>query len=103
MVDRLKDMIISGGENIYPAELESVIASLPGGAEVAGVGKADERWGEVPIAFVVATQPGATDEASIVEACRQRLAGFKCVKSVHMLEALPRSSVGKVLKRQLLA
>ena len=100
MVDRLKDMIISGGENIYPAELEAVIASLP---EVAVVGKADERWGEVPIAFVVATQPGATDEASIVEACRQRLAGFKCVKSVHMLEALPRSSVGKVLKRQLLA
>lgn len=67
MVDRLKDMIISGGENIYPAELEAVIASLPGVAEVAVVGKADERWGEVPIAFVVATQPGATDEASIVE------------------------------------
>jgi len=65
VVDRLKDMIISGGENIYPAELEAVIASLPGVAEVAVVGKADERWGEVPIAFVVATQPGATDEASM--------------------------------------
>ncbi|MCY1401714.1 Long-chain-fatty-acid--CoA ligase FadD13 [compost metagenome] len=103
VVDRLKDMIISGGENIYPAELEAVIASLPGVAEVAVVGQPDARWGEVPVAFVVAASPGATSEAAIIEACRLRLAGFKCVKSVQMIDTLPRSSVGKVLKRQLLA
>ncbi|WP_131108697.1 o-succinylbenzoate--CoA ligase [Pseudomonas sp. Sample_10] len=103
VVDRLKDMIISGGENIYPAELEAVIASLPGVAEVAVVGQPDERWGEVPVAFVVAASPGATSEAAIIEACRLRLAGFKCVKSVQMIDTMPRSSVGKVLKRQLVA
>ncbi|EJM47205.1 O-succinylbenzoate-CoA ligase [Pseudomonas sp. GM33] len=103
VVDRLKDMIISGGENIYPAELEAVIASLPGVAEVAVIGQPDERWGEVPVAFVVAASPGATSEAAIIEACRLRLAGFKCVKSVQMIDTLPRSSVGKVLKRQLFA
>lgn len=102
VVDRLKDMIISGGENIYPAELEAVIATLPGVAEVAVVGKPDERWGEIPVAFVVPTQPICTSEAAIIEGCRELLAGYKCVKTVRMIEALPRSSVGKVLKRQLL-
>lgn len=102
VVDRLKDMVISGGENIYPAELEAVIATLPGVREVAVVGMPDERWGEVPVAFVVPTEPGAAVETEIIEGCRQRLAGFKCVKAVRLTDALPRSSVGKVLKRQLL-
>lgn len=101
VVDRLKDMIISGGENIYPAELEAVIATLPGVAEVAVIGQPDERWGEIPVAFIVPTQPVITSEAEIIEGCRARLAGFKCVKAVRLIEALPRNSVGKVLKRQL--
>lgn len=101
VVDRLKDMVISGGENIYPAELEAVICTVPGVAEVAVVGRADERWGEVPVAFVVRRPDAELEADAIVEACRQRLAGYKCVKAVQFVEALPRNPVGKVLKQQL--
>ena len=102
VVDRCKDMIISGGENIYPAELEAIIRALPEVAEVAVVGRPDERWGEVPVAFVVA-KPGAdlTGDA-VIQICRDKLASYKAVKEVRFIEALPRSAVGKVLKRQLL-
>ncbi len=103
VVDRLKDMIISGGENIYPAEIEAVLVQLPGVAEVAVVGRADERWGEIPVAFIV-RQPGTElSEAQVIQACRAQLAGYKCVKAVEWLTALPRSPVGKVLKRELVS
>ncbi|MHB9797405.1 acyl-CoA synthetase [Pseudomonas sp. MT3] len=103
VVDRCKDMIISGGENIYPAELEAVILGLPGIAEVAVVGRPDERWGEVPVAFVVAEAGAGLTADAVMQVCREKLAGFKCVKEVRFIEALPRSAVGKVLKRALLA
>lgn len=101
VVDRLKDMIISGGENIYPAELEAVISTIPGIKEVAVVGRPDERWGEVPIAYVVPMHADAITESRVIEYCRSNLASYKCVKAVKLIDALPRSPVGKVLKRQL--
>ncbi|PKH70233.1 AMP-dependent synthetase [Stenotrophomonas sp. Betaine-02u-21] len=103
VVDRLKDMIISGGENIYPAELEAAIAELPGVAEVAVVGRADERWGEIPLAYVVCRPDARIIEADVIRACRERLAGYKCVKAVTFVDALPRNAVGKILKQQLRA
>lgn len=92
--DRLKHVVISGGENIYPAELERVIRLIPGVREVSVVGKAHERWGEVPIAVVAAT-PEVTEEA-ILMAC-QTLARFKQPKGVVFVEELPRNALGKVV------
>lgn len=101
VVDRLKDMIISGGENIYPAELESVIATHPDIADVAVVGKPHEKWGEIPVAFVVKKPDTDISEHDIVNLCRQNLAGFKCVKEIHFINEIPRNTLGKVLKRSL--
>lgn len=101
VIDRLKDMIISGGENIYPAEIEAVIVSHPAVAEVAVVGRPDEKWGEVPVAVVV-KQPGSdVGKADIISLCKGKLAGFKCVKDVIFTDVIPKNSVGKVLKRNL--
>ena len=101
VIDRLKDMIISGGENIYPAEIEAVLGQLDGIAELAVVGQPDERYGEVPVAFIVRKADAALSEADVITACRDSLAGYKCVKRVQWMSALPRNSVGKVLKREL--
>lgn len=101
VVDRLKDMIISGGENIYPAEIEAVLAQMPGIAEIAVVGRADERWGEIPVACIVRRDGVELGEAEVLAFCRERLASYKCIKAVEWFDALPRNSVGKVLKRQL--
>lgn len=101
VVDRMKDMIISGGENIYPAELEMVVGSHPGVAEVAVVGLPDSKWGEIPTAYVV-KKPGADlVEGEILDLCRKSLAGYKCVKEVRFVDALPRNAVGKILKKEL--
>lgn len=103
VVDRLKDMIISGSENIYPAELEQVIMGHSGVAEVAVVGKQDEKWGEVPIAMIV-PKPGAEVKAEdVIALCRKNLAGYKCVKEIRIMDALPRNATGKVLKNELRA
>jgi len=101
VIDRLKDMIISGGENIYPAEIEAVLGQLDGILELAVVGQADERYGEVPVAFIVRKEGAILSEADVINACREKLAGYKCVKRVEWVSALPRNSVGKVLKREL--
>lgn len=103
VVDRLKDMIISGGENIYPAELEAVLIQHPEIVEVAVVGRADERWGEVPVAFVVRLPGSQLDEAAVIEHCRSQLAAFKSVKAVVFADALPRNASSKLLKHQLKA
>lgn len=101
VVDRLKDMIISGGENIYSAELEEVISSQPSVAEVAVIGIPDSKWGEIPCAYVV-KKPG-TDlaEQDIIDICKENLANYKCVKEVRFVDALPRNAVGKLLKAAL--
>jgi acyl-CoA synthetase (AMP-forming)/AMP-acid ligase II len=99
--DRIKDMIISGGENIYPAEVESAICDHPDVAEVAVVGVPDEKWGEA-VKAVVVMKPGRTATSSdIIDFTRERIAGFKTPKSVDFIEALPRNASGKILRRQL--
>ena len=106
VVGRSKDMIISGGENIYPAEIENVLVGLPGVQECAVVGVADARWGEVPVAVIVPA-PGAAQGALAAEPLRQllaaRIARFKLPREVVLMDDLPRSALGKVLKPQLRA
>ncbi|MDD2604070.1 MAG: long-chain-fatty-acid--CoA ligase [Desulfobacteraceae bacterium] len=101
VIDRLKDMIISGGENIYPAEIEAVLAAHPAVAEVAVAGKPDERWGEIPVAFIALKPEKKLTEAEVIGLCRDRLAGFKCVKEVRFVEAIPKNATGKMLKNEL--
>ncbi|MGZ4291496.1 MAG: acyl-CoA synthetase [Gaiellaceae bacterium] len=96
---RLKEMFISGGENVYPAEVESVLHEHPNVQDAAVVGVPDERWGEVGAAFVVVDAPLSEEE--IVEFCRERLARFKVPKSVDFLAELPRNSMGKIQKSEL--
>ncbi|MDL4772522.1 MULTISPECIES: class I adenylate-forming enzyme family protein [Thermomonosporaceae] len=101
VVDRKKDMIISGGVNIAPREVEDVINAFPGVADTAVVGAPDEQWGERVAAYVVAL-PGATvDPAALDAHCRERLSGPKVPRSVEFLPVLPRNASGKVLKREL--
>jgi acyl-CoA synthetase (AMP-forming)/AMP-acid ligase II len=101
IVDRKKDMIVSGGENIYPAEIENVIAAHPDVLDVAVIGVPDDRWGEAVKALVV-PRPGASREAAaVIGACRGRLGGFKVPKSVEFVDVLPRNASGKILKSQL--
>ncbi|SFN13429.1 Acyl-CoA synthetase (AMP-forming)/AMP-acid ligase II [Pseudonocardia ammonioxydans] len=103
VTDRIKDMIVSGGENVYPAEIERVLAEHPSVADVAVIGVPDERWGEVPKACVVAA-PGATiDPEALLARAREHLAGFKCPRTVDVLEELPRNPTGKILKKELRA
>jgi fatty-acyl-CoA synthase len=103
IVDRMKDMIISGGENVYPAEVEDAIYSHPLVAECAVIGVPDERWGEVGRAIVV-LRPGARlDERSLLDHLDGRLARYKLPRSVVFAGSLPRSGAGKVLKRELRA
>lgn len=99
--DRLKDMIVSGGENIYPREVEEVIGRMPDVAEAAVVGVPDERWGETVKACVVLQPDRAVTEAEVIAWCRERLAAYKSPRSVDFLDALPRNPSGKVLKREL--
>jgi acyl-CoA synthetase (AMP-forming)/AMP-acid ligase II len=101
VVDRLKDMIISGSENIYPAELEQVLLNYPGIADVAVVGKPDAKWGEIPVAFVVKKADAAVTAEEIIAHCRKNLAAYKCVKEVQFIAAIPKNSLGKVLKKEL--
>jgi long-chain acyl-CoA synthetase len=104
LVDRLRDMIISGGENVYSIEVERAIASHPGVREVAVIGLPDERWGERVHAVVVPADGAVLDEAEIVEHCRTRIGGYKLPRSVQLrAEPLPKSGAGKVLKAQLRA
>lgn len=101
VIDRLKDMIISGGENIYASEVENAIRTLSGVIDVAVVGIPHEKWGEVPKAFVVKAENASIDEEDIINACREKLASFKVVKAVQFVDELPRNAAGKVLKHVL--
>jgi len=101
LVDRKKDMYISGGVNVYPREIEELLFRLPGVKEAAVVGVHDDYWGETGKAFIV-MQPGATLAADeLIAACKQNLAGYKVPRHVAFLEALPRNAAGKVLKTDL--
>jgi len=101
ITDRKKDMIISGGSNIYPREIEEVICRHPGVFEVAVIGIPDAHWGEATKALVVAREGARLSEGEIVEHCRKHLASYKKPQSVEFLDALPKNAYGKVLKREL--
>jgi len=99
ILGRLKDMVVSGGENVYPAEIESVLHEHPAVADAAVVGVPDERWGEVCAAFVVLSSPVTEEE--LRAHCRGQLARFKVPKEFHVIDELPRNSMGKILKSEL--
>jgi fatty-acyl-CoA synthase len=99
--DRVKDMIVSGGENIYPAEVENALFGHPAVADVAVIGVPDERWGEAVKAIVVKKPDSDVMPADIIAYARERIAGYKLPKSVDFIEALPRNPSGKILRREL--
>ncbi|HEX2812813.1 MAG TPA: fatty acid--CoA ligase [Sphingopyxis sp.] len=101
--DRMKDMIISGGENVYPAEVESAIFGHPAVQEVAVIGIPDQKWGETVKAVVVAKPGMSIEEADIIAWARDRIAAFKAPRSVDVIEALPRNASGKILRKDLRA
>ena len=101
IVDRQKDMYISGGENVYPAEVENVLYQLTEIAEVAIIGIPDDKWGEVGLAFISLKQKENLSEDEIINHCLKNLAKFKIPKSIEFIDALPRNATGKVLKRVL--
>lgn len=99
--DRVKDMIISGGENVYPAEVENAIFGHPAVADVAVIGVPDPRWGEAVKAMAVLKEGATATPAEIIAWARERIAGYKCPKSVDFILALPRNASGKILRREL--
>ena len=101
VIDRKKDMLVSGGENVYPAEIERVIREIPQVNEVSVVGIPDDKWGEVPRAFIRIVQGSELSEQAVVSHCREKLAGYKVPKSIIFLADLPKTPSGKVLKRLL--
>lgn len=101
--DRIKDMIITGGENVYPAEVESAVFGHPDIADIAIIGVPDEKWGEAVKAVVVRRPGSDLDEATVIAYAKGRIAGFKCPKSVDFIDALPRNPSGKILRRELRA
>ncbi|HEX8732106.1 MAG TPA: long-chain fatty acid--CoA ligase, partial [Ktedonobacterales bacterium] len=101
IVGRKKDMYISGGENVYPAEVEGVLARLDGVSDVAVLGRPDTKWGEVGLAVVVPREPGALSAESVLAWCDGKLARFKIPKAVVFTESLPRNAMGKVVKATL--
>ena len=98
LVDRRKDMFISGGENVYPVEVEMALLDHPDIAEAAVIGIADERWGEVGRAFVVAKPGRAPDLSALAAHCADRIARYKVPKEFLLADALPRTASGKIQK-----
>jgi fatty-acyl-CoA synthase len=103
IVDRIKDMFISGGENVYPVEIEAIITELPAVADIGVIGIPDEQWGEVGCAFIVVAAGQSLDEQSVVEHCRLRLARYKIPKRLVFVDDLPRTLSGKLQKHLLRA
>jgi acyl-CoA synthetase (AMP-forming)/AMP-acid ligase II len=100
IVDRVKDMLISGGENVYPAELENVLLSHDKIADAAVIGIPSAKWGESPLAVIVPKEAGL-DAAEVMEFCKGKVAPFKQIKAVEFVETIPRNPSGKILKREL--
>ena len=98
IMDRKKDMIISGGFNIYPKEIENLIYSHPDVKEVAVIGVPDDEWGESVKAFIVSHEGRTIDKEEITDLCRNRLAGYKKPKYIDIIKSLPKNAVGKIMK-----
>jgi long-chain acyl-CoA synthetase len=103
LTDRIKDMIVSGGENIYPIEVEEVLSQHPAVTDVAVIGVPDDRWGETVKALVVVAPNSVVAADELVAFARERLAGYKLPRSIDFVSELPRTPAGKVLKRELRA
>jgi fatty-acyl-CoA synthase len=101
IVDRKKDIIISGGENISSLEVENALLAHPGVYEAAVIPIADDKWGEVPKGLVVPKPGSNPTEAELIEFCRSRIAHYKCPRSIEFVESLPKTATGKVLKKGL--
>jgi long-chain acyl-CoA synthetase len=101
IVDRLKDMIITGGENVYPREIEEILYSFPEVEECTVIGLPDKEWGERVIALIIPKPEMAIDPSVLSSRLKQRLSPFKVPKEYHMVNAFPKSSAGKILKREL--
>ena len=99
--DRVKDMIVSGGENIYPAEVENALMSNPDIIDAAVIGIPDEKWGESVKGFVVLKDGAKLNEVDIISYTKTQIAGYKCPKSINFIDMLPRNPSGKVLRREL--
>jgi acyl-CoA synthetase (AMP-forming)/AMP-acid ligase II len=99
--DRVKDMIVSGGENVYPAEVENAVFGHPAIADVAVIGVPDDKWGEAVKAVCVVKPGESVDEAAIIAWARERIAAYKAPKSVDFVESIPRNASGKILRREL--
>jgi long-chain acyl-CoA synthetase len=101
LTDRIKDMVVSGGENVYPIEVEEALSQHPGVSEVAVIGLPDERWGETVAAIVVPVAGSEPTAEELIAFARTRLAGYKLPRIVEFAAELPRTPSGKVLKRDL--
>jgi acyl-CoA synthetase (AMP-forming)/AMP-acid ligase II len=101
IIDRKKDMLISGGENIYPREVEDALMQHPAVAEAAVIGIPDPKWGEAVKAFVVLKLESSVAERELIAHCRSLIAGYKCPRSIELLRDLPRVGTGKVDRRKL--
>lgn len=101
IVDRKKDMIITGGMNVYPVEVENTLMHLPTVEDVAVIGVPDEKWGESVKALVVLAQGASSSEEELIGYCRENLAGYKTPKSIKFIDEVPRSPIGKTLKNKL--
>ncbi|PKC52499.1 putative long-chain fatty-acid-CoA ligase, partial [Rhizophagus irregularis] len=101
IVDRKKEVIISGGVNIYPREVEEVLNKHPFVKETCVIGVPDEKWGESVIAYIVPNGRGEVQSEELIELCKNHLASFKKPKEIYIVESLPKSSYGKILKREL--
>jgi acyl-CoA synthetase (AMP-forming)/AMP-acid ligase II len=99
LVDRKADMIVTGGENVYPKEVEDVLYQHPAVAMAAVVSAPDEKWGERVQAVVVLKPDQSTTEAELIAHCKQRLAGYKCPKAIEFSDKLPTTPVGKILRK----
>lgn len=101
VLDRRKDLIISGGENVYPAEVEAVLLSHPSVAEAGVIGRADPRWGQVPVAFIRVKDGETWDEEALKQHCRKQLAAYKVPVRIYAVPALPYNASGKLMRREL--
>jgi long-chain acyl-CoA synthetase len=102
IVDRIKDMIITGGENVYSTEVENVVAQYPGVLQCAVIGIPHPQWGEAVHAVVVVKEGASFDPAGLIGFCKERIGGYKCPRSVDVrTDPLPMSGAGKILKREL--
>ena len=101
--DRIKDMIVSGGENIYPAELENALMKHPDVSDVAVIGVPHETWGETPKALVVLARNATASPDNLIDHCLSLVASYKCPKTVEFRDVIPRNPSGKILKKELRA